>query len=101
VHPLHRIPRIHYELRLLYDVLDIKTGVVGREDHAVHIGYELVGEFDAHPLVPSLVHHFGNEGVVIDDFRAFLGYLLHDEEGRTLAGIVDIRLVGHAQEEDG
>ena len=94
MHSLDGVPRIDDELSLADDSVYVEAAVVRRENDAVDLCNDLVGQLDADPPAPVIADDLRHERIVEEDCRALPLDLLHNEDGRTLAGIVDVRLVG-------
>lgn len=78
--------------------------MIGGNDDGVLLSHDSLapnGGFDTLPvgMVPGR-SDLGHVGIVIGDFRAEGGEAVHEFEGGRLAHVIDVRLVGEAEEQD-
>ena len=74
--------------------------MVGGKDDAISRGKYLVAEFNALPVSAMLVRYFWNIWIVVLHLRSLMRHKAHHFERGAFARIVDVWLVGDAQEED-
>ncbi len=82
---------------LLHNGLVVVRGVVGNNHHGVILSQVVERRVGHVQIVLAATAHGGEIGVVVGNDSAFIAQQLDDGEGRRLAQVVDIALVGQAE----
>jgi len=91
---------VDYQLGLVDDGFVVVGGVVGDDDYGIvvsEVGERGVGHVE---VVVAAATDGGKVGVVVGDDGALVSEEFDDGEGRRLAEVVDVALVGEAEDED-
>src|SRR5688572_7431691 len=97
--PRGRIPRVDDHPRKSHYTLIIDGRVIGDDDDRVRAADLLVGEI--HTLVVvTILTELGHVRIVVRDLRTLIFQQSDHVERGTLAHVVDVTLVGHAENEN-